>query len=649
MTAAVDLLPSSGVERRGRAFFALTDEPWLFVEAPALLAAAGAFVEITYRASLWDEPVRPVFRFDLADGTRVDRLAAGPVAGAGIWIGRVPAGTVRASVSPTCRAGLFGFRIEAIRRRSWIELLAMGARRNARSTRSAILTRLIGWGPESDINLAWAIGSTPVADYSAWRHARARPLELDGLDAPRVAWERAAPIHLVIDARRGAAGLAATLQSLQAQLFPHWTACVLGEHPLPAGPRVSALGPAPAQQAGAGIVGRLQAGDRLEPHALACLAEAADRHPACSLFYGDAERDGPSGLLPVFEPGWSPLLARQAGLGSGVFVRRALLETAEEARAFHEEAALPARVFDGSVRAFPLRRVLLRAAASGRSPASASWHAPAASAAIVIPTRDQPTRLRQAVDSIRRVAGAVRPAVVVVDNGSVLPETKHLLEAMRGEGVVVLERPGAFNFSALCNDGAAAAGPVDVLVFLNDDTEVLGADWLDRLAHWALQPATGAVGPKLLYPDGRVQHVGVVVGMGESAGHFGAFAAADAPGWADRHHLVHEVSAVTGACLAVARAKFEAVGGFDAANLPVELSDIDLCLRLGERGWASLVDPAVRLRHDESASRGGATFRRAAVYEGQRAYFQRRWLSRLRDDPYFHPGLSLFNWKAALA
>ena len=108
--------------------------------------------------------------------------------------------------------------------------------------------------------------------------------------------------------------------------------------------------------------------------------------------------------------------------------------------------------------------------------------------------------------------------------------------------------------------------------------------------------------------------------------------------------LVADVLGVGGGFL-VATAKL----GFDAATLPIELSDIDLCLKLAERGWTALVDPLVHLMHEESASRGGATLRRLSVYEDQRTAFKARWRGRLREDPFFHPGLSLYDWKPALA
>jgi GT2 family glycosyltransferase len=154
------------------------------------------------------------------------------------------------------------------------------------------------------------------------------------------------------------------------------------------------------------------------------------------------------------------------------------------------------------------------------------------------------------------------------------------------------------------------------------------------------RPDIGAVGAQLFYPDGLIQHAGVVLGIDGGAGHFqrglgtataGYFGSLDAP---------HEVSAVTAACLAVEANKFAEVGGFDEVNLPIEVNDIDLCLRLAERGWKTAIDPRAQLIHHESASRG-ANALLDERYSAQTAYFRARWASALRDDPYFHPALSL--------
>jgi O-antigen biosynthesis protein len=265
-----------------------------------------------------------------------------------------------------------------------------------------------------------------------------------------------------------------------------------------------------------------------------------------------------------------------------------------------------------------------------------------------MPTRDNPQMLRRAVDSIRAKTPMGTYRLVLIDNGDAGgPAAPLLAELSRAGDVDVIRRLEPFSYSAFCNDAAAGCRET-LLVFLNDDVAVLSDGWLHRLAALAAQPDVGAVGARLTFPDGRLQHVGVLLGMGGSAGHLGAGVPGDDPGWLGRNGVAHEVSAVTGACLAVEREKFEAVGGFDAAHLPIELSDIDLCLKLNARGWQTVIDPAVHLLHEESASRGGATFRRLSVYAGQRATFVERWRHLLRDDPAFHPGLSLYSLSVAL-
>ena len=239
--------------------------------------------------------------------------------------------------------------------------------------------------------------------------------------------------------------------------------------------------------------------------------------------------------------------------------------------------------------------------------------------------------------------------LVIIDNGSRQTKALSILDrASKDRRVRLLRRPGPFNFAAFNNE-AARQSSGDVLVFLNNDTVVLTPDWLEQLSGLALDENLGAVGCLLLYPNGLIQHAGVVMGIGQDAGHFEALQTPDAPSWLDRTRSVREVSAVTAACLAVERSKFMAVGGFDEVNLPIEFNDVDLCLRLAERGWANCYTPNVRLIHKESATRGGAGARPLSVYAKERDYFRARWRAVIRDDPYFHPGLSLFSRQAALS
>ena len=122
----------------------------------------------------------------------------------------------------------------------------------------------------------------------------------------------------------------------------------------------------------------------------------------------------------------------------------------------------------------------------------------------------------------------------------------------------------------------------------------------------------------------------------------------DYRGYMARLNVPHEVSGVTGACLAVTREKFEAVGGFDDEHLPVDLNDIDFCLRIAERGWTNIWTPEASLIHHQSATRG-IDRDPFVLYRKERAYFVERWLHIIRDDPFFHPGLSLYAHEGGLA
>lgn len=636
-------------------FVATSFEPWLEV-CGFDTALAGGFVEVSIRASLLDRPARPILRFIRSDGAAVERLGAAPIVGATVWLGRVPPGTSRVAISPTNEPGPFGCIVEHVRARKWPGLLLSGRRRRPTQTRSALLTRLIGWKPESDNNLAWATGAFDLAGFADWQATRERAVDLDGLDRPRFDWATSPTIVVVIRAGADSEALGRTLLSLRAQVFDRWEALLVGADSTLADSRARHVG----AEAAAALLGRMspeqavasiEAGDTLPPYALAFVAEQHRRQPAAHILYGDETATD----RPLLKPGWSPRLQVGAPyLGRAVFALGTNAWSTEERRAFIADGALPNRFIEtpasrDEVR--PLRRILVRTATKETSarPAAIAASEPRTGppAAIIVPTADHPALLRRALASVR-AKSPPNTRIVVVDNGKAAAmEDATTALALSGPDVTLLRRPGPFNFSAFCNEAVAACDE-QLLVFLNDDTEVLSDGWLTRLAALAFDPGTGAVGARLTFPDGRLQHAGVLVGMGESAGHLGAMAPGEDPGWAGRNVVVHEVSAVTGACLAVERDKFLAVGGFDAEHLPVELSDIDLCLKLNARGWQTVVDPGVHLMHEESASRGGATFRRLDVYDSQRRTFIERWRHVLRDDPFFHPGLSLYSLTAAL-
>jgi len=202
-----------------------------------------------------------------------------------------------------------------------------------------------------------------------------------------------------------------------------------------------------------------------------------------------------------------------------------------------------------------------------------------------------------------------------------------------------MARPEPFNFSRL-NNAAAREANGTVLAFVNNDIEITREDWLDEMVALALRPETGCVGAKLLYPDGRLQHAGVVIGLGGVAGHGHRFVRGDEAGYLGRLRATHEVSAVTAACLVIRRSVFDAVGGFDE-ELAVAFNDVDFCLKVRAAGYRNLWTPFAELIHHESVSRGrDLTPAKAKRFAEEYAAMQRRWGGQLLGDPYYSPHLT---------
>ncbi len=222
---------------------------------------------------------------------------------------------------------------------------------------------------------------------------------------------------------------------------------------------------------------------------------------------------------------------------------------------------------------------------------------------IIIPTRDNEKVLRRCVESIQQKSSYRNFEIIILDNGSVDSSTLAYLQVLHDEGQArVIRHDAPFNFSELNNIGVENSDG-ELLLFLNDDTEVLCSDWLERMGGYAQLPHIGAVGAKLLYPGGKeIQHAGV---LNLTNGPVHAFLRHDSelPGYFMRNLLEYDWLAVTGACLMMEASKFNALGGFDV-TLPIAYNDIELCLRSVEKGFYNVVCQAVTLIHHESVSRG---------------------------------------------
>jgi len=264
---------------------------------------------------------------------------------------------------------------------------------------------------------------------------------------------------------------------------------------------------------------------------------------------------------------------------------------------------------------------------------------------IIIPFKDKPELLRACVDSIFEKSSYTNFEIIGVSNNSEEESTRQLMAEFsdQHDNIRFVEKNQPFNFSQLCNYGVLQSSGEFVLL-LNNDIEVISEDWLERLIEHAQRKDVGAVGGKLFFPDGRVQHAGVVAGMHGAAGHSHLFFSSTDIGYYGSLMVTRNVSAVTGAMLMVSRAKFDQVGGLDEANLAIAYNDVDLCLKLLDAGLRNIFTPFCQATHHESASRGYEhedPIRRAR-FEKERTFFLNKWQAFLdKGDPCFNPNFDL--------
>ncbi len=397
--------------------------------------------------------------------------------------------------------------------------------------------------------------------------------------------------------------------------------------------------------------------DQLVPDALALLAGAlgdtagstagdtagnrTTTTPA-DVAYGDDDAVGAEGLLsdPRLKPDWSPdLLLSWSYLGRPTAMRRGVVEKVGGIRRVEGggwEHDLLLRVTERTDRIAHVAEVICHRQGALANPPGATGSGAVADAmerrgevgevdpgplpgtwsirrrpqgrpkvSVIVPFRDGAGFLRACVDSVSETATAdgVDLELVLVDNGSVEPETLTLVERLAARtDVTVVHDDRPFNWAAL-NNAATGAASGEVLVFLNNDIEARRPGWLPLLTAHAMRPDVAAVGARLLYPGGRVQHAGVVVGMGGAAGHVLVGLPGDRPGYLGMAVLTRDCSAVTGACLATRRTVFDDLGRFDE-RLGLDLNDIDFCLRGRRQGMRVVFEPMAELVHYESPSRG---------------------------------------------
>ncbi|MBB3102463.1 glycosyltransferase family 2 protein [Azomonas macrocytogenes] len=259
---------------------------------------------------------------------------------------------------------------------------------------------------------------------------------------------------------------------------------------------------------------------------------------------------------------------------------------------------------------------------------------------LIVPTRDQLQLLRPCIEGL--LEGTDYPAleIIIVDNDSCVPETLAYFEQVSARGVRVLPYPYPFNYAAI-NNWAVEHASGSIIGLVNNDVEILEPGWLKEMLSHLLRPGIGAVGAKLIWPNGMVQHGGVVVGINGLAAHTGNNLMRQDAGYLGFNQIAREQSVVTTACLLMRKTDYLHLGGMDPEHFPVTFNDVDLCLRLGETGKRLVWTPFANLIHAESASRGKEDTPTKAARAGREyRHFIQRWTQAGQIDPYYHPCLS---------
>ena len=482
-----------------------------------------------------------------------------------------------------------------------------------------------------------------------------------------------------------------TLKSLEDQKYPHWQLCIASPQArvLPKGlasstnlRSVEAEGSAlfdavqaALRDSSADLIIPVRAGDTFAPAALLYFAEALADQPDASILYGDEDEISRRGRRsnPWFKPQWNEELflgldylsgacalsvraAAQPIQGSALATMSDLLfALAGEGRPI---VHVPHIVIHKASAERPTRDEHMEAATRLVQPRGGSvapgpfdtvkvtWPLPAELplVSMIVPTRDRLELLQPCIDGVLATTSYSPYEVLVVDNGSSARATHEYLRTIAQHPAVrVLSYNQPYNFSAINNFAAGQASGA-YLCLLNNDTEVIEERWLTEMMRFAVRDEIGAVGAKLLYENGAIQHAGVVVGMGDAAGHAHRFTRSDETGYFRLPHVAHFVTAVTAACMVVARRKFDAVGGLDEEHFPVAYNDVDFCLKLQLAGYRNVYVPHAVLLHHESMSRGDDKAKQHIKrYSRELATLQQRWGTKTYQDPMLNPNLDRYS------
>jgi GT2 family glycosyltransferase len=610
-----------------------------------------------------------------------------------------------------------GFTINVVLGMGWnaVELQYKGADRRWHEFRRCDLRLSPLW--------MWKQGATnPKASggHEGWsrEHGDADEGELEAMRSFLFEFPRRPLISVLMPVYNpGERWLRRAIESVRAQVYPHWQLCIADDCStdrairrlledyaardsrivlrfLPENSHISRASNAALEMCRGEFTALLDHDDELPPHALYHVAWEVANCPECDVIFSDEDKIDEDGIRrnPYFKPGWNyDLLLGQNYVSHLGAYRTSRLREIGGFRAGYEgsqdwDLALRAigetsgrgervrhiprilyhwRTLTGStaqdVHAKPYAVEAGRLAVrdhlerrgdgpelrdAGEGKWQIIWPLPDVRplVSLIIACREKVDLLRGLLESHHTLTDYERCEVLVVDHEGETTEIADYVGELVAAGRAIRRVPvsGPFNWSLFNNLGAKSANG-EILVFLNNDMEVIQSGWLAELVRQVWREDSGAVGACLLYPDGPIQHAGISLNLSGVAGHPFRFVPEGLITVAGSASLVREVTAVTGACLAVRSDVFQKAGGFDETHLAVAYNDVDFCLRLRSMGLRNRYTPHARLVHLESASRGEAEScpERKAAATAEALTLMDRWTEDFRRDPFFNPNLSL--------
>ena len=262
---------------------------------------------------------------------------------------------------------------------------------------------------------------------------------------------------------------------------------------------------------------------------------------------------------------------------------------------------------------------------------------------VIIPNKDHTDDLDICLKSLYEKSSYKNFEVIIVENNSTEKETFEYYEALTQKhgNVKIVKWTGNFNYSAINNFGVNYAKG-EFILLLNNDVEIINDSCLEEMLMFAQRKDVGAVGAKLYYSDDTVQHAGVILGLGGTAGHAHKHFGRSHPGYMARASIAQNLTACTAACLMMRRDVFDEVGGLDE-SFEVAFNDVDLCMKIRKKGYLVVFTPYAELYHYESKSRGNdSTPEKLERFRGEIDRFKEKWQKQLDDgDPYYNPNLTL--------